>query len=240
MKVRILKIGGSVITDKGPEAFERLRVKAVDEVCRAIAENWKNLIIVHGAGSFGHPHVRRFGLSGVGASKVHLACLKLNQYFSSRLTDLGVAVLPIHPFNFYVRREKLECNLELVRRGLNSGFLPVLHGDVIFGKEVEVLSGDDIVIHLSEYVKPTRIGFATDVEGIMVNGEVVSRFSREELEMMKSETRDDRVDVTGGMVEKVQKIFELKQKSEVFVFRGNYDNIKKFLEGEKVGTEVIL
>ena len=243
MKLRILKVGGSVITDKGSEAFEKLKPETIDEVCRAIAENWQNLILVHGAGSFGHPHVKKFGLTTSGASRTHLACMKLNHYLCSRLQDAGVAVLPVHPFSFYLRNETLKCNLELIERALNSGFLPVLHGDVIFGRGIEVLSGDDIVIHLSEHTKPSRIGFATDVDGVLYRGEVLGRLDRETFEdLIRSEgaEKGERVDVTGGMLKKVQKIFELKSKCEVFVFRGNYSNIKKFLNGGKVGTEVIL
>ncbi len=247
MKLRILKIGGSVITDKSSKAFEKLRPEIIDEVCRAIAENWQNLILVHGAGSFGHPHVKKFGLTTFGASKTHLACMRLNHYLCSRLQDAGVAVMPIHPFSFYLRNDELKCNLELIEKALSSGFLPVLHGDVILGKGIEVLSGDDIVVDLSKHLKPSRIGFATDVDGVLYRGAVVEKLDRRLLSLIESEAaemskagREERTDVTGGMLKKMQKIFELKLRCEVFVFKGDYSNIKKFLDGEKVGTEVIL
>ncbi|WP_197030932.1 amino acid kinase family protein [Archaeoglobus fulgidus] len=57
--VTILKIGGSVITDKSRGAFEKLKERELREVCRAISEKWRNLIVVHGAGSFGHPQRKK-------------------------------------------------------------------------------------------------------------------------------------------------------------------------------------
>ena len=239
-RLRILKIGGSVITDKDENAFEKLRQNALEEVCRAISEGWEDLVVVHGAGSFGHPHVKKYGLNPLGASKVHLACLRLSERFCSALSKFGVATLPIHPLNFYTRISGLECDVGYIRRAVDSGFLPVLHGDVIFGRDgIEVLSGDDIVIHLAERLRPSCIGFATDVDGVMVNGKVVEKLSAEDMEKIGDEG-GSRVDVTGGMLKKIQKVFRMSYRCEIFVFRGNYNNLKRFLKGEKVGTEVIL
>ncbi|MEM4243656.1 MAG: hypothetical protein QXP44_02510, partial [Candidatus Bathyarchaeia archaeon] len=51
-KPTILKIGGSVITDKNGELAARTEVinRLAEEIAKA---NTKNLIIVHGGGSFG-------------------------------------------------------------------------------------------------------------------------------------------------------------------------------------------
>ncbi len=41
---------------------------------------------------------------------------------------------------------------------MKNGFLPVLHGDVVFGEEkIEVLSGDDIVVHMAEAFKAKKL-----------------------------------------------------------------------------------
>lgn len=235
--IRILKIGGSVITDKSEGAFEKLKQNAVKDVCRAISENWDNLVVVHGAGSFGHPHVRKYGLDPLGASKVHLACVRLSELFCSALSDLGVPAMPIHPMNFCTFG--LECDV-IIKKVLKYGFLPVLHGDVVLGRRgVEVLSGDDIVLYLAEKLRAYSIGFATDVDGVLINGRVVRRLSAEMVDEI-GEEGDGKVDVTGGMLKKIRKIFCMRYKCKVFVFRGNYINISKFLNGEKVGTEVML
>lgn len=238
-KIKVLKIGGSVITDKGEDAFEILKKEAIADVCRAISENWENLILVHGAGSFGHPHVKRYGLNPLGAAKVHLACLRLSERFCSFLTEYGVAALPVHPINFYTRTSALKCDLDYILNALERGFLPVLHGDVIFGNNIEILSGDEIVVNLAEKLKASRIGFATDVDGVMMDGKVVKKFRAEELARVKQEG-GEKVDVTGGMLNKLEKVFGMNHRCEVFIFRGNYSNIRDFLQNRKVGTEVVL
>jgi len=236
-ELTILKIGGSVITDKSEGAFERLKEADLREVCRAISESWKNLILVHGAGSFGHPHVRKFGLSPLGASKVHLGCLRLSERFCSYLTEFGVPAYPVHPFLIF--------SAEIVDKAIRNGLLPVLHGDVVINEKFEVLSGDDIVVRLAEVFKPKRIGFATDVDGVYdLNGNVLERLDVKMFEEMlagigesKGEGKED---VTGGMLRKLQRLYEMEHKCNAYVFRGNYENLKKFLQGEKVGTEVII
>ena len=234
-ELTILKIGGSVITDKSEGAFEKLKEAELKEVCKAISEKWKNLILVHGAGSFGHPHVRKFGLSSLGASKVHLGCLRLSERFCSALTEFDVPAYPIHPFLTY--------STEIVEKVLRRGFLPVLHGDVVMNDRIEVLSGDDIVVHLAEAFKAGRIGFATDVEGVFdLNGNVVEELDRNMLEEMLAGVRESegKEDVTGGMLRKLQRLYEMGHKCRVYVFKGSYENLKRFLQGEKVGTEVIV
>jgi len=230
----ILKIGGSVITDKSEGAFEKLKEVELKEVCRAISENWKNLILVHGAGSFGHPHVKKFGLDPIGASKVHLGCLRLSGRVCSSLTEFGVPAYPIHPFLTY--------SAKIVEKALRNGFLPVLHGDVVMNERIEVLSGDDIVVHLAEAFKVGRIGFATDVDGVYdLNGNVVEKLDRNMLEMLAEIGENKgKEDVTGGMLRKLQRLYEMGHKCSAYVFRGSYENLKKFLQGEKVGTEVII
>ena len=57
----ILKIGGSVITDKNGELAARTEVinRLAEEIQKA---GLKNLIIVHGGGSFGHPTAQKYGI----------------------------------------------------------------------------------------------------------------------------------------------------------------------------------
>jgi len=50
----ILKIGGSVLTDK---TTEETVAEGFDEVLSSVAGSApEDLVLVHGAGSFGHPH----------------------------------------------------------------------------------------------------------------------------------------------------------------------------------------
>jgi len=60
-KPTILKIGGSVITDKNGELAAKTEDinRIAEEIKRADAEN---LVVVHGGGSFGHPTAKKYGI----------------------------------------------------------------------------------------------------------------------------------------------------------------------------------
>lgn len=51
MVTRIIKIGGASITDKSQ--FEQVRLANIDFIVDLFKTNYENLILIHGAGSFG-------------------------------------------------------------------------------------------------------------------------------------------------------------------------------------------
>jgi len=220
--LRILKIGGSVITQK--ESFETLNEKAMEDIAAEIANNYRDLILVHGAGSFGHPHVKKYGLrEPISISRIHNACLRLNEKFCGKLIEFNVPAVGIDPMTSDISR---------VDELLKKGFLPVLHGDV--NLNFGIISGDDLVVSLAEKFRAERIGFATNVDGVIVDGKVVGKFTRG----MKADGIGES-DATGKMEGKIERIFAMKHRCRVFIFRGTGENVKKFLRGEEVGTEVI-
>jgi len=197
------------------------------------------LILVHGVGSFGHPHVVRYKLKEVkdidGVAITHLSCVSLNFLVCSALRKFGLNPIPIHPLSsFKVVDGKLTFDAEYIGAMMDEGFIPVMHGDMVYNvteKKFEVLSGDRIVVELAKVFKADRIGFATDVEGVIVRGSVVDELSSVEfLENVDS----GKSDVTGGMRGKVELI--LKYGLKAFVFHAR--DIDRFLKGEKVGTLV--
>ncbi|MBS7632691.1 hypothetical protein KEJ15_03600 [Candidatus Bathyarchaeota archaeon] len=57
----VLKIGGSVITDKNEEM--KANTQVIDRLATEIKEaNVENLLLVHGGGSFGHPVAKRYNI----------------------------------------------------------------------------------------------------------------------------------------------------------------------------------
>ncbi|MEM4473078.1 MAG: isopentenyl phosphate kinase [Archaeoglobaceae archaeon] len=221
--MRILKIGGSVITRK--ESFEELNEKAIEEICSVISSDYSNLILIHGAGSFGHPHVKLYGLGNpVSIARVHNACVRLNEFFCRRLIEHGVPAIGFHP---------MSCDFEKIGELVEKGFLPVLHGDVT--SDGRIISGDEIAVKMAEEFKAKLIGFATNVEGIFVNGKIADKIYRDTIPDSLGEE-----DATGKMKGKLEKIFSLRHRCRVFVFKGEGENVKKFLEGKEIGTEVVL
>jgi len=247
-KLKILKIGGSVITDKSPGTFDVAKMDEIEKVAKEIASNPENLIIVHGVGSFGHPYVEKYKLKERkdlrGVVETHLACKRLNSMLCEALLDAGVNAAPIHPFSAFRVAERLEFDVDFILSLLNNGMLPVIHGDMVYNRlkdSFDVVSGDRIVSELAEVLEVERVGFATDTDGILVDGKVVEEVNSENLdEVLKSiGEAGSKSDVTGGMRGKVLSMLQIP--AEVFIFSGlKSGNIIKFLKGERVGTRLKL
>ena len=58
----ILKVGGSILTNKGSESeIDSKSLKRIAcEIKKSLDNSSKELIIVHGAGSFGHPPAKKY------------------------------------------------------------------------------------------------------------------------------------------------------------------------------------
>jgi len=241
----ILKIGGAVITDKSVGAVNKAKFDEIERIAKDIAENLNGkLILIHGVGSFGHPHVVKYKLHEVkdvnGVAVTHLSCVSLNMIVCGYLHQYGLNPVPIHPLSsFKIVDGKLVFDANLIDALLDEGFVPVLHGDMVYNlteQRFEILSGDRIAVELAKVFKPKRVGFATDVEGVIINGKVVDEIDRAEIEGILKEigNAEGKADVTGGMLGKIKSILEIE--TDVYVFHAR--DLDKFLKGEKVGTSI--
>ncbi len=237
----VLKIGGSVITDKSPGAVNKAKFEEIERIAKDISENLgEPLVLIHGVGSFGHPHVVKYGLRERkdvdGISITHLSCVSLNIIVCGYLRQFGLKPIPFHPMStFKISEGAVRFDFELVRDLAEDGFIPVMHGDMVYDEDRSryvILSGDVIVAEVSKALNPDRIGFATDVDGVIVNGRVVEVLNRDMLPNISD--AKDKEDVTGGMRGKVEVIFRYRLDAYVF----NAKDIDKFLRGERVGTLV--
>ena len=58
----VVKLGGSLLTRK--REVEKLRPKVIERIAKELAEDaGVPVVLLHGAGSFGHPGALRFGLA---------------------------------------------------------------------------------------------------------------------------------------------------------------------------------
>ncbi len=246
MEVTILKLGGALITNKRKGVFDRARVRIIERIAEEIADSLSGrLIIIHGAGSFGHPYVEKYGMEELkrnihGVSDTHLACERLCSIVCRALINSGVSPAPIHPFSaFRVERGRIIFDRRIFTRLIEEGFIPVTHGDVVSGDDGwRVLSGDDIAVELAVSFGARRVGFATNTQ-IVLNGRKVKEFSISSSSL--TESRSSRVsDVTGGMQGKLKKVERIAGSSEVFIFSGlKRGSISAFLRGESVGTRIL-
>ena len=257
----ILKLGGSVITKK--EAEEPLiDHNNLNRISGEIANSsFDKLIIVHGAGSFGHPSAKKYEIGSPVTDEADFArkklgfCItqswvkKLNTFVCDSLRERGVLAVSIQPSSFIITKNKRIhfCNLDLINKYLELGFVPVIYGDVVpdidESIKICVLSGDQIINYLGENLKPTRVILGSDVDGIYTKNPK----KYDDAKLMNIVTSCDdliaegslSVDVTGGMNGKLTELIELAQlgvESEI-INAGKENFIKRALSHEKgIGT----
>lgn len=239
----VLKLGGSVITRKGER--ETLAEDALDRAAAAVASAPGDLVVVHGGGSFGHPHADEYDLSptagtddAAAALDVHNAMCLLNDAVLARLQDRGAAALPVHPLSAGVRRsgDSVSLATDPMETMLERGFLPVAHGDVIVDETrgVSIVSGDELVVEIARSLDADRVGLCSAVPGVLdQDGAVVSRI--DDLDGVAAVLGgSDAPDVTGGMAEKVRSLLGLDVPASIF----GLDTLPAFLAGESPGTLV--
>ncbi|ELY52655.1 isopentenyl phosphate kinase [Natronorubrum bangense] len=243
----VLKLGGSVITDKErPETLDGDALEqAADAVASALAANDDDLVIVHGGGSFGHHNASEHGVSTTNGThdaaavlEIHGAMKTLNQFVLSRLLERGVQAVPVHPFSTAHRDDDgtLELPAGQIETMLSEGFVPVLHGDVIAhaGAGATIVSGDELVAELARDLAADRIGLCSTVPGVLdADDAVIDRISAYE-DVASVLGASDATDVTGGMAAKVQALLALDAEASIFGLEG----LASFLEGANPGTTI--
>ncbi|MFC7177734.1 isopentenyl phosphate kinase [Halosegnis marinus] len=239
----VLKLGGSVVTDKdAPETVDDERLAALAD---AVAGHDGPLVVVHGGGSFGHHHASAHGVSrteGSGdpaaARGIAGAMEDLNRAVVGALADAGAPAVPVHPFSLAARDADGDLSLPAgsVATMLDEGFVPVLHGDVVAhaGEGVTILSGDELVVALAASLGAERVGLCSAVPGVLdADGAVVPRIGAFD-EVADALGGSDSTDVTGGMAAKVRELLALDAPAYVF----DADAVAEFLAGGEPGTRI--
>jgi len=95
---RVLKIGGSILTDKSRELAPRYG--EITRVAEEIAIYPEDVVLVHGAGSFGHIPAKKYGLphefNRQGLRVTHSSVARLSEMVVEALSLAGIDCLPVH------------------------------------------------------------------------------------------------------------------------------------------------
>jgi isopentenyl phosphate kinase len=258
----LVKIGGSLITDKTQAFTPRPDVisRIAKEIHEARTENGEiKMIVGHGGGSFPHRSAAKYQThKGIvndescrGISKVHNDATKLNTMFIDALIHSGENAISIPPAAICITdNDKIvQWGIKPIELGLKSNLLPVPYGDVVldFQKGCTIISTEVILDYLARQLGAKRVIIAGKVDGVFT-GDPTKDSSAKLIPVISSENFDeikkylagsDGVDVTGGMVHKVEKMLELAKygiESEII----NADKpgvLKRALMGERgLGT----
>ncbi len=215
MKLALVKLGGSVITHKDrPLAANAGAINAITKVLAGLD---MPLIVVHGGGSFGHHwsvkydmHTKPAPYDPHGVAVVHESMVALNQLIVNALIKAGSNPYAIPPPVYTAGHKPIASKIKGVSVMAQNKVVPVTFGDVVHmgGSKYSILSGDSLMSILARALRPTRVVFATNVDGIykdMASKQVVPVLRpKSPVEFAKVSA-----DVTGGMQRKVMEAFKI-------------------------------
>ncbi len=264
-RIVVLKIGGSVITKKDENLLEA-KTDVIRGVARAIKKAMEErefkLVLVHGAGPFGHKLVQGYGINDglktkkdvEGFVKTCSAISDLNKIVVGCFLSEGLLAIGLQPTGFVVQKnkkiEKFGCEIIEALLGLEENIIPVLCGDMVIDKKLKasVLSGDAIVPYLASKIGASQVLMGTDVDGIFTadpKKDAEANFIKDVnlgnlAEVLNNSEGASTVDVTGGMKGKVMEIKENLSGIETIVFNLNIEgNLYKILTGKEAKKTTI-
>ncbi|MFB6093431.1 MAG: isopentenyl phosphate kinase [Halanaeroarchaeum sp.] len=240
----VLKLGGSVLTDK--DRREIVDATGLSRAVRAIAAaDVEDLVIVHGGGSYGHPNAADRNVSAETGTRdaadvraIHRAMGTLLHQLTDELGAAGVPAVPVRPLSgsYRTRQGDVAMDPGPVATMLGEGFVPVLHGDVVasVGEGATIASGDELVVSLAAGLGADRVGLCSSVPGVLDEAGDVIPHVEEYGDVAAAVGESAATDVTGGMAGKVRALLETDASASIF----GLDDLTAFLAGERPGTTI--
>ncbi len=253
----LVKLGGSVLTDKA--RLRTPRRAAIRRLAQELGAARAPLLVVHGAGSYGHILARKHKLNEGGATsakrtaaaRVQADVKTLDGLVVDALIKAGLAAIPIPPSSVLSLDDGHVSSVDLTPfiEFSSMSFTPVTFGDVVrdLRRGFSVCSGDLMMLELARAFRPERAVFVADVDGLFTADPKIQQRAR----LLESVKRADlahvkfgaasRTDVTGSIEGKVQRMFEIADHvGECLIVNGNVKNrVRDALRGRRVvGTRV--
>ena len=259
MKTLLLKLGGSIITKKhaSEPVLDKQNLSRIASEIAAVLDKNFNLVVVHGAGSYGHPIASQYnlanGLTGentVAMAKCQALVNELNSLVCLELSSKGIPAYPFQISSSSISSSKQLKDIDstLLQKLLNKNVVPVLFGTPAYDDKqgFSIISGDQIISLLSSQLYPKKVIFATNVDGIFdknphqPDAQLLKSLTASQLKQLEPDSSKD-IDVTEGMKGKIAHILEMNNVT-CHVINGNVaGNIQKALsDDESFGTVITL
>jgi len=256
----VVKLGGSLVTDK---ASDELRVD--EDLVRRLAQELvsarvRPLVLVHGAGSYGHRIVQRtgihLGLSGpeslLAMGETQRLQLELDSHIAWLLLEAGLPVMPVQASASAVMEAGILRSMDLraVELMVAQGQIPLLYGvpAVDTTRGCSILSGDQIAPYVARQLGISRLVHVTDVDGVYDSdpgqdpaAARIERVDHDNWEQVCGRLAgSSSVDVTGGMAGKVESLLVwARQGLSSRIVGGRIPGrLTEALAGQDVGTLV--
>ncbi len=250
----VVKLGGSLLTRK--REVERLRPKVLHRLAAELAAVPELArVVLHGAGSFGHPGAARFALARAPTSDrerterrrgAAIVASEVRRLHIAVLRELVAAGVPAWSVPLSLLASNHGGALERFDAApfadaLGRGFVPVAFGDVVPDTSwgVSILSADTAAVELSRRLPAQRVIFAADVPGVLEGpagrrAKVVAELSDAVLARLRP--AGGAVDVTGGIRAKVAAMLEIARAgADAALISGLTDGaLSRAIRGESV------
>ncbi|MBE6528879.1 MAG: isopentenyl phosphate kinase family protein [Thermoplasmata archaeon] len=247
----LIKLGGSVITDKSQ--YRKFNQEQTARLCKEIANSRKGVMIVHGAGSFGHVIAKQYqlnkGLQDFGqipaVAQVQHDTRELSLKVTEELIKVGIPAVSVPPGSCFVMENGrlIVKDDEAIKGLMHIGVMPIMFGDVVADrrKGFSICSGDQAMEVLARKFKPKTILFVSDVDGLYTadpkkdpNAKLIENVDISMLDNIDSELMV--ADVTGGIRGKIEEMLSICQDcDECVLINGTVPGrLEAFLKGEDV------
>ena len=253
----LIKLGGSVITNKAKECCFKQDV--MDRLAGEIRQANKQVIIIHGAGSFGHILAKQYKINDGYKRKKQLEGFALTQAMVQRLNNLVLASLhnhdipavsiPPHAVLSLSDHEPARIDFNIFKKYLALGFTPVTFGDVALDNQLgfSICSGDLLIQLLAAEFKPEKVIFVIDEDGLYSANPKINKnatfFENTTVKNLEKLTTslDAHADVTEGMKGKINTIKQIaKTGADTIILNGNIHNrLSDTLKGKKVRSTLV-
>ncbi|MHA1973151.1 MAG: isopentenyl phosphate kinase [Candidatus Hodarchaeales archaeon] len=267
----LLKIGGSSISNKmllykalkskNPDDLKQavnIDVKAIKQIIKEIKSIYnpnKRMVILTGVGAPGHFTVLKHSLhkgnlgtfeQHVGLLEAQIAVNRLRQNVLEAFLENSIPAVQVYASSIYAsdKMRIVRGCTENIIEFLNQGMVPIISGDMVPDKTMgySVLSGDQIIADLVGKLRPKKIIYGSDVDGLFENdpkvhpdSKFISQVSIDEIEDIANKLVS--ADASGQMKGKLMEIKNLLQSGvkEVFLLNLKREGIlSSVLKGEEI------
>lgn len=248
----ILKLGGSVITDKHSK-IPKINLENLKNISKEISlvydSKKMSLILIHGAGSYGHGIVKKTGIDKGIKTKKQLEDFAETQRLQNELNCIvtkcligeGLPAVPCQASASAVMKsgKLVQMDISAVKGFLEIGLIPVLYGVPAYDEvqKCSILSGDQIAPYLAVELNANKIIHATNIDGVFtLNSKIIPEINSGNIDQIRKNLKGSKaIDVTGGMLRKVNELVGIGIESQIVNFLP-FGNITKAIKRERVGT----
>lgn len=228
-KIILIKLGGSVITDKSKPYTAKPRT--IRRLAREIKYCWDKgyrFLIAHGGGSFPHTSASKYktaeGLtdekSVFGLAVVQQDAIAINRIVNKIFLEEGLPVLSFAPSSFSVAKDGRlkDIFVEPIAEALKIDSLPLVFGDIVLDTKrgCTIFSGETTLDNLINPLKESgvfvdKVIQCGNTDGVYDGkGKTIPAITGKSFSILKKHiSGSSSADVTGGMLHKIKESLKM-------------------------------